>query len=95
MKQALTDLREGIPATQRMLQAAAPAQRIAGPSQPIDEPRAALGHRRTLLDAIAALRIDTGVKAPSADEATAPSATSVSPEDRAERRQVTVMFSAK
>src|ERR1700720_3644386 len=53
----------------------------------------AVGHRLKLLDAIAALRIDTGVKASSADEATAPSATSVSPEDRAERRQVTVMFS--
>src|SRR5262245_3651794 len=49
----------------------------------------ALGHRRILLDAIAALRTDTGGKAPSAE---APSATSVSPEDRAERRQVTVMF---
>ena len=53
----------------------------------------AVGHRLKLLDAIAALRIDTGVKASSADEATAPSATGVSPEDRAERRQVTVMFS--
>src|SRR5215471_18251721 len=52
-----------------------------------------VGHRRKLLDAIAALRTDTGVKAASADAATAPSATSVSPEDRAERRQVTVMFS--
>jgi hypothetical protein len=51
----------------------------------------ALGHRRILLDAIAALRSDTGGKAPIADVAT--SATSVSPEDRAERRQVTVMFS--
>src|ERR1700757_2910264 len=51
----------------------------------------ALGHRRILLDAIAALRADTGGKAPSADVAsTAPSAP---PEDRAERRQVTVMFS--
>src|SRR6516162_3638290 len=53
----------------------------------------ALGHRRILLDAIAALRADTGGKAPSADVATAPSATSARPEDRAERRQVTVMFS--
>jgi class 3 adenylate cyclase/predicted ATPase len=51
----------------------------------------ALGHRRILLDAIAALRSDAGGKAPTAD--VAPSATSVSPEDRAERRQVTVMFS--
>jgi class 3 adenylate cyclase len=51
----------------------------------------ALGHRRILLDAIEALRADTNGKAPSA--AVAPSATSVSPEERAERRQVTVMFS--
>jgi class 3 adenylate cyclase len=49
----------------------------------------ALGHRRILLDAIAALRADTGGKTPPADVR----ATSVSPEDRAERRQVTVMFS--
>ena len=39
---------------------------------------AALGHRRILLDAIAALRSDTGGKAQTAD--VAPSATSVSPE---------------
>ena len=53
----------------------------------------ALGHRRKLLDAIAALRTDTGGKAPSVDVATAPSAPNVSPQDRAERRQVTVLFS--
>jgi class 3 adenylate cyclase len=53
----------------------------------------ALGHRRKLLDAIAALRTDTGHTAPSADVATAPSTPSASPKDRAERRQVTVMFS--
>ena len=52
-----------------------------------------VGHRHKILDALVGLRTDTGVKAPSADVATAPSATSVSPEDRAERRQVTVMFS--
>jgi class 3 adenylate cyclase len=52
-----------------------------------------LQHRRKLLQAIAALRTDAGVKAPSASEATAPTATSVSPEDCAERRQVTAMFS--
>jgi class 3 adenylate cyclase len=52
-----------------------------------------LGHRRILLDAIAALRADAGGKAPSAHVATAPSAPSAAPEDRAERRQVTVMFS--
>src|SRR6202046_4592468 len=53
----------------------------------------ALGHRRILLDAIAALRADAGGKAPSVDVATTSGAQSVSPEDRAERRQVTVMFS--
>jgi hypothetical protein len=49
-----------------------------------------VGHRRILLEAIAALRDDTASKAPSADTATKSSAPSVSPEDRAERRQVTV-----
>ena len=53
----------------------------------------ALGHRLKLLDAIAALRTDTGAPAPSAGAAPTPSAPSVSLEDRAERRQVTVMFS--
>jgi class 3 adenylate cyclase/predicted ATPase len=52
-----------------------------------------VGHRRKLLDAIVALRTDTDGKAPSAEAATTPSAPSVAPEDRAERRQVTVMFS--
>src|SRR6202040_932187 len=54
-----------------------------------------VGHRRTLLEAIAALRADASGKPPSADVATTSSAPSVSPEDRPERRQVTVMFSAK
>jgi len=54
---------------------------------------ASLGHRRKLLDAIAALRTDASDKAPSAGVATTSSTLSVSPEDRAERRQVTVMFS--
>ena len=53
----------------------------------------ALGHRRILLDAIAALRADAGGKTPSVDAAAASSAPSPHPEDRAERRQVTVMFS--
>jgi class 3 adenylate cyclase len=53
----------------------------------------ALGHRRKLLDAIAALRGDTSAQGPSSDLKTAPAAPSASPEDRAERRQVTVMFS--
>jgi len=46
-----------------------------------------------LLEAIAALRGDTGGNPPSADVATAPSVPNDAPEDRAERRQVTVMFS--
>jgi class 3 adenylate cyclase/predicted ATPase len=46
-----------------------------------------VGHRRKLLDAIAAF------KASSSDAVTTSSAPSVSPEDRAERRQITVMFS--
>ena len=50
-----------------------------------------VGHRRTLLEAIAALRTDVSGKGPSAESA--PAAPSPSPEDRAERRQVTVMFS--
>src|SRR5262245_37968420 len=48
------------------------------------------GHRRKLVDAIAALHADT---APSSDLKSAPAAPNASPEDRAERRQVTVMFS--
>src|SRR5262249_12851533 len=50
---------------------------------------ASFGHRVKLLDAIAALRSDASSKTPSRDAATA----STPPEDRAERRQVTVMFS--
>src|ERR1700738_4020021 len=55
----------------------------------------ALGHRRKLLAAIAALRDDASGKAPSVDAATATASSTPSPhpEDRAERRQVTVMFS--
>ena len=54
---------------------------------------ASFGHRVKLLDAIAALRSDASGKAPFVDAATASSALSARPEDRAERRQVTVMFS--
>ena len=54
---------------------------------------ASIGHRVKLLDAIAALRGDTSATAPSTDVATTPAVPSASPEDRAERRQVTVMFS--
>src|SRR3984957_10647009 len=54
---------------------------------------ASFGHRVKLLDAIAALRSDASGKAPSVDAATASNAISAQPEDRAERRQVTVMFS--
>ena len=46
-----------------------------------------------LLDAIAALRGDASGKAPSTDVSPASSGPGISPEDRAERRQVTVMFS--
>ena len=53
----------------------------------------ALGHRVKLLDAIAALRSDGGGKTASIDAATLSSTPSAHPEDRAERRQVTVMFS--
>jgi class 3 adenylate cyclase/predicted ATPase len=52
-----------------------------------------VGHRRKLLDAIAALHADVGSKGPSADHVTSSAAPSLSPADRAERRQVTVMFS--
>jgi len=48
----------------------------------------AVGHRRKLLNAIAALRADADVKAPLPDAATIDR----SPKDEAERRQVTVMF---
>src|SRR5215471_2022765 len=54
---------------------------------------AALGHRRILLDAIAALRADAAGKSAPADVSTATTTASASPEDSAERRQVTVMFS--
>ena len=54
---------------------------------------ASVGHRVKLLDAIAALRNDASGKASSVDAATTPSPSSAYPEDRAERRQVTVMFS--
>ena len=49
-----------------------------------------LGHRRKILDAIAALRADANAKTVPAD-ALPPLDTS--PKDTAERRQVTVMFS--
>src|SRR5262245_61224341 len=52
-----------------------------------------LGHRVKLLDAIAALRTDAGVAGPSAAAAAKSSTPSAPPEDRAERRQVTVVFS--
>ena len=52
-----------------------------------------VGHRRKILDAIAALRSDASGKTPSADASTTSSAPSASPEDRAERRHVTVIFS--
>jgi class 3 adenylate cyclase len=54
---------------------------------------AAVGDRRRLLEAIAALRNDESAKTPPVDATTPSSAASAPPEDRAERRQVTVMFS--
>src|SRR6516162_9965954 len=54
---------------------------------------AAVGDRRKLLEAIAALRTDTGGKTPSVDATITSSTPTPHPEDRAERRQVTVMFS--
>jgi class 3 adenylate cyclase len=54
---------------------------------------ASFGHRVKLLVAIAALCRDASGKPPSVDPATTSSAPSTPPEDRAERRQVTVMFS--
>jgi hypothetical protein len=45
----------------------------------------ALGHRRILLDAIAALRSNASGNAPSVDAVTTSSAPSPHPEDRAER----------
>jgi class 3 adenylate cyclase len=54
---------------------------------------ASFGHRVKLLDAIAALRNDADGKTPFVDATTASSTPSAPPEDRAERRQVTVMFS--
>jgi class 3 adenylate cyclase len=54
---------------------------------------AAVGHRLKLLDAIAALRNVASGNAPSLDAATPSSTPSAHPEDRAERRQVAVMFS--
>jgi SAM domain (Sterile alpha motif) len=50
-----------------------------------------LGHRVKLLDAIAALRSDA--TATLVDAATTSGTPSAHPEDRAERRQVTAMFS--
>jgi class 3 adenylate cyclase len=52
-----------------------------------------LGHRKRLLKAIAALRSDGSGEAPPVDVAGTSSATTAQPQDRAERRQVTVMFS--
>ena len=51
---------------------------------------ASFGHRVKLLDAIAALRSDASGRAPFIEVAIASSAPSARPEDRAERRQVTV-----
>ena len=49
-----------------------------------------VGHRRTMLDAIAVLRTDASAKAPPSDALTT---IDTPPKETAERRQVTVMFS--
>ena len=54
---------------------------------------ASIGHRVKLLDAIAALRNEGSGKAPTVDAATTSTSPNAHPEDRAVRRQVTVMFS--
>jgi hypothetical protein len=54
---------------------------------------AALGHRRKLLDAIAAFRTDGDAKITGGATETTTGTPTASFEDRAERRQVTVMFS--
>ena len=53
----------------------------------------ALGHRVKLLDAITALRNEVSGREPPVGATTTSSTPSARPEDRAERRQVTVMFS--
>jgi hypothetical protein len=53
---------------------------------------ASFGHRVKFLDAIAALRSEEGSRTPSVDLAT--NVPSAQPEDRAERRQVTLISSA-
>jgi class 3 adenylate cyclase len=53
---------------------------------------ASFGHRVKLLDAIGALRNDISTLGPSSNLKTTSGLPNVSPEDRAERRQVTVMF---
>jgi class 3 adenylate cyclase len=52
-----------------------------------------VGHRRVLLDAIATLRAEANAKASSADMPPSSRTRGTPPDDRAERRQVTVMFS--
>src|SRR6516162_2377357 len=54
---------------------------------------ASFGHRVKLLDATAPRPGDASGKAPSVDATTKSSTAGPPPEDRAERRQVTVMFS--
>ena len=54
---------------------------------------ASIGHRVKMLDAIAALRNEGSGKAPTVDAATTSTSPNAHPEDRAVRRQVTVMFS--
>ena len=53
----------------------------------------AVGHRRKLLEAVAVLRGEASGQTPSADATTTSSPPGARPQDRAELRQVTVMFS--
>lgn len=52
-----------------------------------------VGHRRILLEAVAALRTEATGNGPSTHRPNTSNAPDLPPEDRAERRQVTVMFS--
>src|ERR1700754_608329 len=52
-----------------------------------------VGHRRKLLDAITALRMEGPAEVPSANKANTSWWSGVSPGECAERRQITVMFS--
>ena len=52
-----------------------------------------VGHRRIILEAVAALRAGAGAQIPNEAATSRPQGPNASPADRAERRQVTVLFS--